>query len=63
LQWTLDGNFQLNRFKKNSDPDDVSLCQGRAYFPLESDFQKYLGIVPITKEVRCPILIISPMRF
>jgi len=51
--WTMDGNFQLNRMKKNSDPDDVSLCQGRAYFPLESDLQQYLKIVPITKEVRC----------
>jgi len=48
----MDGNFQLNRMKKNSDPDDVSLCQGKAYFPLESDLQQYLKIVPITKEVR-----------
>ena len=47
--WTTDGNFQLNRFKKNSDPDDVSLCQGRAYFPLESSLQEYLVLVPNTK--------------
>ncbi|KAJ7939584.1 hypothetical protein B0H13DRAFT_1587010, partial [Mycena leptocephala] len=37
LQRTLDGNHQCNQFSKNTDPDDVSLCAGKAYFPLDSE--------------------------
>ncbi|KAJ7116742.1 hypothetical protein C8R46DRAFT_1170407 [Mycena filopes] len=50
-QRTLDGNHQCNQFSKNTDPDDVSLCAGRAYFPLDSEYQKYLAEVPNSTEM------------
>ncbi|KAJ7136196.1 hypothetical protein C8R46DRAFT_1322335 [Mycena filopes] len=50
-QRTLDGNFQCNQFNKNTDPDDVSLCAGKGYFPLDSDYKEYLARVPVSKEV------------
>jgi hypothetical protein len=43
LQRTLDGNFQLNRMKKNSDPDDVSLCKGKGHFPEHGVLERYLA--------------------
>ncbi|KAJ7742535.1 hypothetical protein B0H16DRAFT_1314086 [Mycena metata] len=49
-QRTLDGNFQCNQFNKNTDPDDVSLCAGKGYFPLDSEYKKYLAGVPVSKE-------------
>ncbi|KAJ7776208.1 hypothetical protein B0H16DRAFT_1302413 [Mycena metata] len=49
-QRTLDGNHQCNQFSKNTDPDDVSLCAGKAYFPLEKDYQAYLKSVPTSTE-------------
>ncbi|KAJ7244515.1 hypothetical protein C8J57DRAFT_1476804 [Mycena rebaudengoi] len=49
-QRTLDGNFQCNRFIKNSDPDDVSLCAGKGYFPLETEYKTYLASIPVSKE-------------
>ena len=51
-QKTLDGNFQCNKMKKNSDPDDVSLCQGNAYFPKDDLYKAYLRTVPKSEEVR-----------
>lgn len=53
-QRTLDGNFQCNQFTKNTDPDDVSLCAGKGYFPLESEYKEYLGKIPVSKEVCFP---------
>lgn len=50
-QRTLDGNFQCNQFNKNTDPDDVSLCAGKGYFPLDSEYKEYLQRVPPSKEV------------
>ncbi|KAJ6616911.1 hypothetical protein B0H10DRAFT_1914847 [Mycena sp. CBHHK59/15] len=50
-QRTLDGNFQCNQFTKNTDPDDVSLCAGKGYFPLDSEYKEYLARVPISKEM------------
>jgi hypothetical protein len=50
-QRTLDGNFQCNQFNKNTDPDDVSLCAGKGYFPLDSEYKEYLARIPISKEV------------
>ncbi|KAJ7109536.1 hypothetical protein C8R43DRAFT_962540 [Mycena crocata] len=47
-QQTLDGNFQCNPF--NTDPDDISLCGRRAYFPLDSEYKEYLARVPVSKE-------------
>ncbi|KAJ7936326.1 hypothetical protein B0H13DRAFT_1853393 [Mycena leptocephala] len=49
-QRTLDGNFQCNQFNKNTDPDDVSLCAGKGYFPLDSKYKEYLALIPISKE-------------
>ncbi|KAJ8096384.1 hypothetical protein PM082_011546 [Marasmius tenuissimus] len=39
---TLDGNFQANHFAKNSDPNDVSLWGGRAYFPVDAVYKTHL---------------------
>ncbi|KAJ6558995.1 hypothetical protein B0H10DRAFT_1807431 [Mycena sp. CBHHK59/15] len=50
-QRTLDRNFQCNQFSKNTDPDDVSLCAGKGYFPLDSEYCEYLNRVPVSKEV------------
>ncbi|KAK7013602.1 hypothetical protein R3P38DRAFT_3322533 [Favolaschia claudopus] len=41
-QRTLDGNHQFNQFSKNTDPDDISLCNGKGYFPLDSEYQAHL---------------------
>ncbi|KAJ7016353.1 hypothetical protein C8F04DRAFT_1202415 [Mycena alexandri] len=49
-QRTLDGNHQCNQFSKNTDPDDVSLCAGNGYFPLDSVYQEYLKAVPNSTE-------------
>ncbi|KAJ7815199.1 hypothetical protein B0H14DRAFT_3746508 [Mycena olivaceomarginata] len=49
-QRTLDGNHQCNQFSKNTDPDDVSLCAGKGYFPPESEYQEYLRAVPESTE-------------
>ncbi|KAJ7261662.1 hypothetical protein C8J57DRAFT_1232508 [Mycena rebaudengoi] len=49
-QRTLDGNFQCNQFTKITDPDDVSLCAGKGYFPLDSEYREYLTRVPVSKE-------------
>ena len=51
VQQTLDGNFQLNRMKKNSDPDDVSLCEGKGHFPKHSTLDQYLASVNYKEEV------------
>jgi hypothetical protein len=52
-QDTIDGNFHTGKYRKNTDPDDVSLCEGKAYFPLDKPFKEYLANVPVTAEV-CP---------
>ncbi|KAJ7443174.1 hypothetical protein B0H11DRAFT_1881567 [Mycena galericulata] len=49
-QRTLDGNFQCNQFNKNTDPDDVSLCKGKGYFPLDSEYKEYLKKIPVSRE-------------
>ncbi|KAJ7127477.1 hypothetical protein C8R46DRAFT_1235584 [Mycena filopes] len=49
-QRTLDGNFQCNQFSKNTHPNDVSLCEGKGYFPLDSEYRKYIASVPVSKE-------------
>ena len=40
---TLDGNHHLNKFVKNTDPNDISLFRGRAYIPEDSQYQAYLA--------------------
>ncbi|KAK1224256.1 hypothetical protein PQX77_012834, partial [Marasmius sp. AFHP31] len=42
IHLTLDGNFQANHFAKNSDPNNVSLWGGRAYFPVDSVYKSHL---------------------
>ena len=43
---TLDGNFHATRYKKNSLNDYSSLFAGRAYYPLDSEFNTYLRSLP-----------------
>ncbi|KAJ6490891.1 hypothetical protein C8R45DRAFT_901278 [Mycena sanguinolenta] len=50
MQRTLDGNHQCNQFNKHNDPDDVSLCGGKAYFPNHDEYQAYLVKVPTTNK-------------
>ncbi|KAK7006975.1 hypothetical protein R3P38DRAFT_2554914 [Favolaschia claudopus] len=50
IQRTLDGNFQCNQYKKNSNPDDVSLCKGKAHFPVDRDYRAYLKENPGSTE-------------
>jgi hypothetical protein len=51
LYLALDGNFRLQKKKKNNDPDDVALMKGLGCFPLDSPFQDYLDRVGESKEV------------
>lgn len=48
-----DGNFQLNEFAKNNDPDDVSLetANGIGYFPDEDGVKNYLDNTQEDQEV------------
>jgi hypothetical protein len=43
---TADGNHHANKFSKNSDPDDISLFNGKGTFPKDSDFQRYIKNLP-----------------
>jgi len=43
---TADGNHHANKFTKNSDPDDISLFNGKGTFPNDLDFQKYIKNLP-----------------
>ena len=58
LYLSLNGNFRLQKKKKNNDPDDVTLMKGLTGFPPESPFQDYLLRVGESKEVSCkfPVL-------
>ncbi|KAJ6480334.1 hypothetical protein C8R45DRAFT_933262 [Mycena sanguinolenta] len=49
-QRTLDGNFQCNQFNKNTDPNDISLCAGKGYFPIDSEYKEYLNKILVSKE-------------
>lgn len=48
-----DGNFQLNEFAKNNDPDGVSLetVGGIGYFPDEDEVRNYLEKTKEAQEV------------
>lgn len=43
MQLTLDGNHHLNKYLKNTDPHDISLFEGRAYFPEDAKFRRHIG--------------------
>ncbi|KAJ7139000.1 hypothetical protein C8R44DRAFT_867171 [Mycena epipterygia] len=49
-QLTLDGNFHTGHFAKNCDPNDISLCNGKAQFPPEQEYRTYLKNIPVSKE-------------
>ncbi|KAJ3576610.1 hypothetical protein NP233_g319 [Leucocoprinus birnbaumii] len=42
LYVSADGNFRLQRKRKNDDPDDKGLNKGNAYFVNDDSFQEYL---------------------
>ena len=48
---SVDGNFRLQRKNKNSDPDDVALNNGHAYFVKSADFENYLNVVQPSDDV------------
>lgn len=39
---SADGNFRLQRKRKNDDPDDVALNKGRSYFVESTSYKMYL---------------------
>jgi hypothetical protein len=51
LYKSIDGNFRLQKKKKNDDPDDVALMEGLGYFPPDPEYQEYLKRVGESKEV------------
>ncbi|KAK7047130.1 hypothetical protein VNI00_006795 [Paramarasmius palmivorus] len=42
VQWTFDGNHHLNKLRKNTNPDDISLFSS-SYFPSDTEYNSYLG--------------------
>ncbi|KAK0477811.1 hypothetical protein IW261DRAFT_1565594 [Armillaria novae-zelandiae] len=46
----LDGNFHQNKTIKNSDPDNISLFEGKAYFPKDAAYKVYLKTTKPTQE-------------
>ncbi|SJL18590.1 uncharacterized protein ARMOST_22187 [Armillaria ostoyae] len=42
--------FHLNKLKKKPESDDVSLFQGRAYYPEEEKYKEYLRVTPSSAE-------------
>ena len=47
-QYTADGNHHSNKYLKNTDPNDVSLCDGKAYFPNDAEYNEYIWNLPST---------------
>lgn len=47
-QFTADGNHHSNRYLKNTDPDDISLFNGEAYFPNDQQYREYVKKLPKT---------------
>lgn len=45
-QYTADGNHHSNKYAKNTDPDDVSLYDGRAYYPNDAEYRDYIKNLP-----------------
>jgi hypothetical protein len=58
VQITTDGNFHDGQYLKNTDPDDVSLIDGRAYTPPDSPYVTYLSGIKNSPEVS----MIAPYR-
>ena len=47
-QYTADRNHHSNKYVKNTNPDDVSLCDGKAYFPNDTEYSEYIQKLPST---------------
>jgi len=47
-QYTADGNHHSNKYSKNTDPDDVSLYNGTAYFPEDAAYREFVRNIPNT---------------
>jgi len=45
-QYTADGNHHSNKYAKNTDPDDISLYDGRAYYPNDAEYREYIKNLP-----------------
>lgn len=45
-QYTADGNHHSNKYSKNTDPDDISLYNGTAYFPEDTAYREFLSKIP-----------------
>jgi hypothetical protein len=45
-QYTADGNHHSNKYSKNTDPDDISLYNGTAYFPEDSTYREFVRNIP-----------------
>ncbi|KAK0471224.1 hypothetical protein IW261DRAFT_1344719 [Armillaria novae-zelandiae] len=46
----LDGNFHQNKTIKNNDPDNISLFEGKVYFPKDAAYKAYLKTTKPTQE-------------
>ncbi|KIM36002.1 hypothetical protein M413DRAFT_20657 [Hebeloma cylindrosporum] len=53
-QHTADGNHHSNKYAKNTDPDDVSLYEGRAYFPNDVEYREYIKNLPKNAPEKAP---------
>ena len=40
-QYTADRNHHSNKYAKNTNPDNVSLYDGRVYYPNNAEYQEY----------------------
>jgi hypothetical protein len=45
-QYTADGNHHSNKYSKNTDPDDISLYNGTAYFPEDTAYREFVRNMP-----------------
>jgi hypothetical protein len=65
---TLDGNFQLNLYRKRNGTDDRSVWNGDGYFPLDEALRDYLQRCSENQEASAPSYTIfglskpSPLR-
>ncbi|KAF8059505.1 hypothetical protein FPV67DRAFT_1390176, partial [Lyophyllum atratum] len=47
---TIDGNFHVGKYAKNTDDDDVSLFRGCSYIPEDGAYREYLRNLPKSAE-------------
>ena len=51
LYLSADGHFGLMQKAKNNDPEDLSLLEGKGFFPPEGPYQEYIAQAGESKEV------------